>query len=414
MMAQTRRSDDLPNPRDGPVAATMDRRPPRARLVGAQQRPANCRTAADRGTATALAPADQPPSWRVVAQRLCDLLLQFPAAAIGGVEWQTLARKYEERHGVRLDIASLGHGSPLAAATALLWDVLRLVDSEDEDNPVVAAEDAVVLTPRPGFLGTWPSIYHTLCEVVQRYGSADALPPAIAAEAGDAPAGALGLLLSHLKPLVQSSWHPSFDESGLGFLSEAGTFVRMRKMKHLVQAVLRWRAQRNEWQRAWGFRLTEADRALLPRLELVASKKQTDLVLVFFPEADSTPRDLLLTSPGMRPWLPSAVALPRRPLEPESFDDPYEPPPQKSAHWPQLASPCGSSNGPPSLVSTQVSQTQSFATLGTSDLESRSFPVSPMRGSCGASCSAWTGCLDSGAATPSKHFSGAATVEAYS
>ena len=38
--------------------------------------------------------------------------------------------RYEEWHGARLDLAGLGYSSALAAATALLWDVLRLVDAE--------------------------------------------------------------------------------------------------------------------------------------------------------------------------------------------------------------------------------------------------------------------------------------------
>jgi len=106
----------------------------------------------------------------VVAQRLCDLLLSFPAAAAGGVQWCVLARKYEERHNTRLDIKAIGHSCPLAAATALLWDVLRLVDSEDSDNPIVAVEDAVALNPRPGALGSWPSLYKALCTIVVTHG----------------------------------------------------------------------------------------------------------------------------------------------------------------------------------------------------------------------------------------------------
>jgi len=95
----------------------------------------------------------------VVAQRLCDLLLQFPSAALGGVQWRVLVKKYEERYSTQLKIGNLGHSSPIAAATALLWDVLRVVDTSDPDNPKLGVEDAVVLTPRPGFMGSWPSLY---------------------------------------------------------------------------------------------------------------------------------------------------------------------------------------------------------------------------------------------------------------
>ena len=62
---------------------------------------------------------------RIVAQRLCNLLLQFPSAAVQGVQWHLLEEKYKEVYGTTLDVKR-GHNDPLAAATALLWDVLRL------------------------------------------------------------------------------------------------------------------------------------------------------------------------------------------------------------------------------------------------------------------------------------------------
>jgi len=197
----------------------------------------------------------------IVAQRMCDLLQSFPAAAMGGVQWQTLARKYEERYSSQLDIQALGHSSPLAAATALLWEVLRIVEAVDTDNPVVAVEDSVALTPRPGLLASWPSMYQVFCELVLDRG------------------GANEILLSQLKPLLQKHWHNSFDESGLSYLTEEGSSVKLKKMKHLVQGVLRWREQRSAWQTESGVRLTPLDSVLQPQLELVPSKKHNDLVL---------------------------------------------------------------------------------------------------------------------------------------
>jgi len=202
-----------------------------------------------------------------VSQRLTDLLLQFPSAAISGVQWRVLVRKYEERHATRLDISALGYASPLAAASTLLWDVLRLVDTEDTDNPIVAIEDSVVLTPRPGSMGSWPSLYVALCDAVQSNGQLE--------EDGVVRS----LLLSQLKPLLQTRWHANFDENGLGFLSEEGSYVKMKKMKHLVQAVLRWRDQRVESQSSKGSSGTVVDKVLIPSLELVASKKHNDLML---------------------------------------------------------------------------------------------------------------------------------------
>jgi len=197
---------------------------------------------------------------------------------MGGVQWRVLARKYEERHATRLDLASLGHASPLAAASTLLWDVLRLVDTEDTDNPIVAIDDSVVLTPHPGSMGSWPSLYVALCDAVQTSCTIQLEP--------EENAGAVRcLLLSQLKPLLQSRWHANFDENGLGFLSEEGSYVKMKKMKHLVQAVLRWRDQRVEWAQSRGAKMTAADKVLIPHLELVASKKHNDLMLRYVPGA---------------------------------------------------------------------------------------------------------------------------------
>lgn len=326
-----------------------------------------------------------------VAQRLTDLLLQFPQAAMGGIQWRVLARKYEERHAIRLDLASLGHASPLAAASTLLWDVLRLVDTEDTDNPIVAIEDSVVLTAHPGSMGCWPSLYVALCDAVQTSGTVQFEP--------DENSGAVRcLLLSQLKPLLQSRWHANFDENGLGFLSEEGSYVKMKKMKHLVQAVLRWRDQRVEWTRSRGAKMTATDKVLVPHLELVASKKHNDLMLRYVPgpcyQDDLTQncaQPALVQTPQMS-VASSSTSSPRSGMEeelaflraenaklrsrnemlthehfdvsdaaseasshdifapmtflPENmvevFDDPYEPPPQK-LHW--TSSPSVASTG---------------------------------------------------------------------
>jgi len=210
----------------------------------------------------------------VVAQRLCDLLLSFPAAAAGGVQWCVLARKYEERHGCRLDIKAIGHSCPLAAATALLWDVLRLVDSEDSDNPIVAVEDAVALSPRPGALGSWPSLYKALCTIVLTNGFEEQV---------EISGGSHCLLFSQLKPLLEVHWHANFDETSIGFLSEDGTFVRLKKMKHLIQGLIRWRDNRISWRQSTGAAPTHVDEIMLPQLELATSKKHNDLILRYVP-----------------------------------------------------------------------------------------------------------------------------------
>jgi len=233
----------------------------------------------------------------VVAQRLCDLLLSFPASAAGGVQWCVLARKYEERHNARLDIKAIGHSCPLAAATALLWDVLRLVDSEDSDNPIVAVEDAVALTPRPGALGSWPSLYRALCTILVTHGVEE-----------QAEVSTRSLLFSQLKPLLEVHWHANFDETSIGFLSEEGTFVKLKKMKHLIQALIRWRDNRVAWRQSTGAEATAVDNIVFQQLELASSKKHNDLVLRFVPEGTSAKITADIPVPAKVRTLPSQAS----------------------------------------------------------------------------------------------------------
>jgi hypothetical protein len=205
----------------------------------------------------------------IVSQRLSDLLLDFPSAAIGGVQWQTLVRKYEQRHSSRLDCVALGHVTALSAATALLWDVVRIVDSDDKDNPIVAVEDSTALMPRPGSAASWPSLYEVLVSVLQQHGSAEV-------EDGKQ---VTSILVSQLKPLLQQHWHNNFDECCLGYLTEDGSAVKFKKMKHLLQALLRWREQRVSWTSGNSKLRSAVDLILDARLELTPSKKHNDLLL---------------------------------------------------------------------------------------------------------------------------------------
>lgn len=211
----------------------------------------------------------------VIAKRLCDLLQSFPAAAVTGVQWQILVRKYEERYSTKVDLRSMGFDSALAAATTLLWDVLRVLDGEDIDNPVVAIEENIALTPLPGFLASWPSLYQAFHSIVQQHGTASFEDSSEGSE----------LLMSKLKPMLQSNWHQSFNESGLCYLNEAGSGMQLKKMKHLVQAVLRWRNQYIQELSANGKR-GKLHAALSPHLELAPSKKHNDMVLRSIPAAD--------------------------------------------------------------------------------------------------------------------------------
>merc|ERR1712166_968595 len=84
------------------------------------------------------------------------------------------------------------------------------------------------------------------------------------------------LLLSQLKPLLQSHWHSNIDEQW-GYLDSKGTSVKTKKMKHLIQSILNWRNQRVGWSLKNKF--TQIDEALVDELELVPSSKHNDLLL---------------------------------------------------------------------------------------------------------------------------------------
>mmetsp|Transcript_1938 Transcript_1938/g.3553 ORF Transcript_1938/g.3553 Transcript_1938/m.3553 type:complete len:448 (-) Transcript_1938:19-1362(-) len=210
----------------------------------------------------------------VVAQRLCDLLQMFPAAAVGGVQWRTLASTYAQRFSCEVDLLDLGYSSALAAATALLWDVLRVVQSDDTDNPIVALEDAVALVPRPGYLASWPSLYKALCEIVTGHGTHGKCVREDGSEELSHE-----VLFSQLRPLLQKHWHSCFDEGRLCYMTDEGTCVTLKKMKHLLQAVLRWREQHVAWQTATNFKVSSVADVLRPRLELTPSKRHNDLLL---------------------------------------------------------------------------------------------------------------------------------------
>jgi len=212
-----------------------------------------------------------------------------------------------------LDFAALGHSTALAACSALLWDVARFLNTEDVDNPVMAIEDAVAMTPQPGMLATWPSLYKCLCEVAQGHGTPEAQ---VTKEVVPA---ARSLLLSQLKPLLRTNWHASFNECGLYYLSEQGSTVKLKKMKHLVQAVIRWRKQHHDASKAFR-RSGEVDAALAPGLELVPSEKHNDLLLRLLPPAvENVPVASLSAAvstavnpkiPAMEPAAPAELSIP--------------------------------------------------------------------------------------------------------
>jgi len=221
------------------------------------------------------------------------------------VRWRVLALKYEERHNARLDVQALGFASPLEAVTSLLRDLLGFVDVREVHDPVLGLADAATLVPRHGALGCWPSLYHALCNIVTDHG-APAGPPVsqqcrtMGCRAADGQP--CTLLLSRVRPLLEREYQINVDESSLGFLNEDGAFVRLNKLKHLVHALLKWRDQRQAWQRSRQLEGGAMDRLLEPHLQLLASGPGSDLVLRCSPGgASAAPTAAAAEAPGGEP-----------------------------------------------------------------------------------------------------------------
>jgi hypothetical protein len=145
----------------------------------------------------------------------------------------------------------------------------------------VAVEDAVALTPSPDLLASWPSLYQKLCEIACSHGSIEREDDA------ESNQRSYALLLSQVKPLLQRHWHSGFDEFGLSYFTEEGSTIKLKKMKHLLSALLRWRSLRREWQAssapatkrgARGAR-SAVDEALEMELVLVPSKTHNDILV---------------------------------------------------------------------------------------------------------------------------------------
>jgi len=212
----------------------------------------------------------------VVARRVRDLLLAFPAVAVEGVQWKVLVQKYEEHHGASLDWESAGHASALAAARSMLQGSLRVLSAEDVNDPIVGVQDTVALEPHPGLLGCWPSLYCALCRIVLQSATLEQAPDPSGVDPTEVTAS---LLLAQLRPRLQAQWHSQFDESTMGYRSDDGTFRRLKKMKHMLHTLFRLREQRQAWQKSKGLDGSAVDDAIAPELKVMPSQRHHDMLL---------------------------------------------------------------------------------------------------------------------------------------
>eukprot|EP00439_Symbiodinium_sp_Y106_P032967 s2199_g3.t4 len=229
-----------------------------------------------------------------VQVRLRDLLLRCPCAALDGIRWSVVCKVYADRY----------QGGPLIGASALdaaktcLADLATFDEAAPGNARLRLREEAALSAGKDGQLGCWPLLLQRLGEIVRNHGSAQPLQGTEAEHIGtgtgegkptDLNLGhgrvqhegeeVLGVLLGQLKHLLSRYWDPAFEERGLSFFNEVGQFVHLRKMKHFLAELLKWRARRRELVLNKALPPSAIDEALGDQLMLVASQRHNDMVL---------------------------------------------------------------------------------------------------------------------------------------
>eukprot|EP00927_Polykrikos_kofoidii_P066329 TRINITY_DN61955_c0_g1_i1.p1 TRINITY_DN61955_c0_g1~~TRINITY_DN61955_c0_g1_i1.p1 ORF type:complete len:678 (-),score=111.23 TRINITY_DN61955_c0_g1_i1:15-2048(-) len=233
-------------------------------------------------------------------QRLRDLVLRFPCAALDGVRWTVLCKVLRERFPV--DLAVL---QPSPSAELLSW-IEEVAEPELDSSGELRLwlRDSVALTQgTDGQLACWPLLVRRLAEIVHSHGSLQIATAFEAGSGGDeviaASIGAAGtdatgdkpvkaaakdchevtcVLLSQIKPLLTQHWDASFDERAIGYFSEAGNHVNVKKLKHLLAELLKWRLRRRAMAKSSG-QVTLVDHAIQMPLALAFSRKHNDMLL---------------------------------------------------------------------------------------------------------------------------------------
>jgi len=217
-------------------------------------------------------------------QQLRDVLLRFPCSTLEGVRSTALWRACCERFP-----AGASRQQPSSEElTAWLGDLAELQEDRRDigDGSWHLKASAALTRGTEGQLACWPLFLQCLGEIVRMHGSpqhAHALEvpheEGASEEMVSEPlASVVGVLLSQLRPLLRRHWDASFDEKAAAFYSENGMFVSIKKMKHLVAEVLKWRTRRRMLQKSKGT-WDAVDTALEAPIFLAVSQRHNDMVL---------------------------------------------------------------------------------------------------------------------------------------
>jgi len=233
-----------------------------------------------------------------VGCRLRDLLLRFPCSALDGVRWSSLCKAYGDRFPGEGCLGGALQAATSQARRVWLVDLaeeessgngLPQGDGRSSDVRIRLRDDAALSPGRDGQLACWPLLVQRLGQIVGTHGSpqhAHALE--VPHEDGSAEDGPLlgepggevvGVLLAQLKPLLRRFWDPSFEERAVGFFNENGNYVNVKKMKHLMTELIKWRARRRVLARTQGGHASAVDAALEVPIVLAVSQRHNDMVL---------------------------------------------------------------------------------------------------------------------------------------
>eukprot|EP00434_Breviolum_minutum_P004259 symbB.v1.2.003754.t1/scaffold207.1/size268535/1 len=153
-------------------------------------------------------------------------------------------------------------------------------NSVSRGDTLLRLTDAAALSEaKANQLGCWPLLVQRLGEIVQVHGTRWESHSLEVRDSEDLDAEVPGILLGQLKPLLSRHWDSGFEERSIGFFNEVGQFVNLRKMKHFIAELLKWRAKRQELVRSQALVASAVDQALETRLILATSTRHNDMVL---------------------------------------------------------------------------------------------------------------------------------------
>lgn len=199
----------------------------------------------------------------------------MPVCFIEGIRWSVVCKVYTDRY----------QGGPIGASTldaakSSLADLLVFDDSVQGDTLLRLTDDAALSVAKANQLGCWPLLVQRLGEIVQSQGSRwESKSLEVRDNDEVLETEVPGVLLGQLKPLLIRHWDSGFEERGLGFFNEVGQFVNLRKMKHFIAELLKWRCKRQELVRSQAVKASAVDQALETRLILATSTRHNDMVL---------------------------------------------------------------------------------------------------------------------------------------